>query len=106
MVHNVAEKERGQDELTKPKEWTTLGEHIEWYNRELDNLSGWTRCQNNKRRSEHIRDSRRISMLEEEMYETDRINTALANVLELYAEQNADLLACMKKVDPTFKKAG
>ena len=66
----------------------------------------WSRDQNNRRRSEHIRDSRRINMLEQEMSQNDANIVALSTVLELYAEQNADLLACMKKVDPAYKKQG
>ena len=66
----------------------------------------WSRDQNNRRRSEHIRDSRRISALEEEVYDVKRINMALASVLELHAETNKDLFACMRKIDPDFKKQG
>ena len=66
----------------------------------------WTRDQNNRRRSEHIRDSRRISMMEEKFVELEKLAMALTTVLELHAEKNRDLLACMNKVDPDYKKQG
>ena len=66
----------------------------------------WTRDQNNRRREEHIRDSRRINLLEQTVSDLEKIVVGTAQVLELYAESHKDLMLCMKTVDPTYKKQG
>ena len=71
-----------------------------------DDVFDWAQDQNARRRNEHQRDSRRINMLEEKFVELEKLTIALANVLELHAEKNRDLLGCMNKVDPDYKKQG
>ena len=88
--------------MTIPKEWTTLGEHIAWYNQELDKIKE----QYDTVRKDMLELINMVRESDEKDMETHRYANAAIAVLELYSEQNKDLLACMQKIDPDYKIQG